>query len=280
VYRDAAEQDRIRSHSREIVRNLLDEPGFIGIVTGFVLMRGPRATSPSLRDHPMIDSMTPIAVLGAGKVGQALATRLHEAGFHVWFGVREAPPLKDEGAPKRLLADAEPEPEPLPVPEVPRLGIPDAVRHAGVVFVALPAAAARDVLVAAPLPAGVIVVDCTNPVRWENGPVLAPPAEGSMAAHLAAALPTVRVVKAFNHFGAEIQAEPAMAHGAADAYVAGDDAAAKADIIGLAGTLGFTGRDAGPLRNAALLEALAVLWIHLATVGGQGRQFAFRQDGR
>lgn len=228
----------------------------------------------------MIDSLTPIAVLGAGKVGQALASRLHEAGFHVWFGVREAPPLKDEGAPKRLLVEDAAEPEPLPVPEVPRLGIHDAVRHAGVVFVALPAAAAREVLVEAPLPNGVIVVDCTNPVRWDNGPVHDPPAEGSMAAHLAAALPNARVVKAFNHFGAEIQGDPSMAHGSADAYVAADDAAARADVIALASTLGFTGRDAGPLRNASLLEALAVLWIHLATVGGQGRQFAFVQDGR
>lgn len=224
--------------------------------------------------------MTPIAVVGAGKVGQALASRLHEAGFHVWFGVRSAPSLPDPKAPKRLIEEPAPEPEPLPVPEVPRLSIADAVRHAGVVFVALPAAAALEVLAEAPLPAGVIVVDCTNPVRWDNGPVHAPPAEGSMAAHLAAALPSARVVKAFNHFGAEIQAEPALAHGAADAYVCGDDPSARADVVGLANAMGFTGRDAGPLRNAALLEAMAVLWIHLATVGGQGREFAFRQEGR
>lgn len=38
--RDADEQDHIRSHSREIVRNFLDEPGFIGIVTGFQAGRG------------------------------------------------------------------------------------------------------------------------------------------------------------------------------------------------------------------------------------------------
>jgi len=228
----------------------------------------------------MINSMTPIAVLGAGQVGQALAMRLHEAGFHVWFGVRSAPGVRDDGAPKRLMAEPEPEPEELPVPEVPRLGIADAVRHAGVVFVALPAAVAREVLVEAPLPDGVIVVDCTNPIRWEDGPVLEPPAEGSMAAHLAAALPKARVVKAFNHFGAEIQREPVLSHGPADAYVAGDDAGARGDVIALASQLGFTGRDAGPLRNAALLESMAVLWIHLATVGGEGREFAFRQEAR
>ncbi len=39
---------------------------------------------------------------------------------------------------------------------------------------------------------------------------------------------------------------------------------------------GFTPSDVGPLRNAALLESLAVLWIHLAVKGGQGRQVAFK----
>lgn len=38
--RDADEQDHIRTHSREIVRNFMDEPGFIGIVTGFQGGRG------------------------------------------------------------------------------------------------------------------------------------------------------------------------------------------------------------------------------------------------
>lgn len=229
----------------------------------------------------MISSMTPIAVLGTGKVGCAIASRLHEAGYHVWFGSRSAAPkIEDSRAPKRLLVEPEPEgdPEPLPVPEVPRLAIADAVRHAGVVFVALPAGVAIEVLQAAPLPAGVIIVDCTNPVTWDNGPVVQAPEAGSMAAALAAALPTARVVKAFNHFGAEIHSHPVLRHGPADAYVAGDDAAAKADVITLAGAMGFVGRDAGPLRNAALLENLAVLWIHLATVGGQGRNFAFRQE--
>lgn len=38
--RDDAERDRIRGHSREIVANFLEEPGFIGIVTGFTGDRG------------------------------------------------------------------------------------------------------------------------------------------------------------------------------------------------------------------------------------------------
>ncbi len=230
----------------------------------------------------MIDSMTPIAVVGTGKVGCAIAERLHSAGFHVWFGSRSAAPvIEDSRAPKRLMVEPpKEEPEELPVPEVPRLTVADAVRHAGVVFLATPASAALEVLAEVKLANNAIIVDCTNPVSWNEGPVIAPPPAGSVAAELAAALPGKRVVKAFNHFGAEIHADPLMKHGPADAYVAGDDADAKADVITLANAMGFVGRDAGPLRNAALLEHMAVLWIHLATVGGQGREFAFRQEGR
>ena len=39
--------------------------------------------------------------------------------------------------------------------------------------------------------------------------------------------------------------------------------------------LGFEAVDAGPLRNARLLEAHAMLWIDLAPKRGQGRGFAF-----
>jgi predicted dinucleotide-binding enzyme len=38
---------------------------------------------------------------------------------------------------------------------------------------------------------------------------------------------------------------------------------------------GFAPVDAGPLRNAGVLENVAMLWIHLAMAGGQGRDFTF-----
>ena len=59
------------------------------------------------------------------------------------------------------------------------------------------------------------------------------------------------------------------------ALVAGDDAANKPKVIDLIGQLGFDVMDAGPLRNARLLEAHAMLWIDLALARGQGRDFAF-----
>ena len=58
-------------------------------------------------------------------------------------------------------------------------------------------------------------------------------------------------------------------------FVAGDDAANKPKVMALVGDLGFEVIDAGPLRNARLLEAHAMLWIDLALKRGQGRDWAF-----
>lgn len=204
-----------------------------------------------------------IAILGAGNVGRALASRAIGAGMTVRFGARAAgPALRVAGR------------------SVPLHSLADAAAGADVVLLCVPAAAAPAALEAARAASGTVVVDCTNPVRWDAGPVWDGSAQGSVAAALAAAFPALRVVKAFNHFGAEIQADPRMAGGPADAWVAADDADARARIVDLATAWGFRGVDAGPLRNAALLERVAILWIHLASVGGQGRQFAFRADHR
>ena len=124
------------------------------------------------------------------------------------------------------------------------------------------------------------IINFTNPVGWDGGPVWSPPPEGSNSAALAAALPGARVVKAFNTFGAEFHADPSLPGGPADVQIAGDDDAARQQVAAIAERSGFTPVDAGPLRNAALLESLAVLWIHLATVGGRGRNAAFRLISR
>jgi hypothetical protein len=204
-----------------------------------------------------------VAIIGGGKVGSALARRLVLAGESVRFGAR-APqgPVQIEGH------------------DVPQMSSADAARGAAVVLLCVPAPVVADALAAATLTAGTIVVDCTNPVRWDAGPVWAPPAEGSVAQAIAAGFPTLRVLKGFNHFGAEIQGDPVMSGGSADAWFAGDDAEAKATVMTMASRMGFRAVDAGPLRNASVLENVATLWIHLASVGGQGRQFAFRADHR
>jgi NADPH-dependent F420 reductase len=208
---------------------------------------------------------TKIAVIGTGNVGGNLGARLSNAGFPVKFGVRD-----DKDTPALLARSAKDASAASPAA---------AAEWADVVFLAVPALAAADLARSLSL-AGKIVVDCTNPLTWQDGPVWAPPKEGSIAAAIAAAAPTARVVKGFNQFGAELHADPKTAAGPAPVFFAGDDAAANKLVGEIATTAGFRAVDAGPLRNAAVLENVAMLWIHLATVGGHGRNFAFTMAGR
>jgi hypothetical protein len=204
--------------------------------------------------------MSTLAIIGAGRVGGALGRRLAALSHDVRFGLRDP----SGAAPAGRAASVE-----------------AALDAADVVLLAVPGDVAPALAEAhAERLAGRIVVDATNPVSWSDGPVWHPPAAGSNAAAVAAAAAGARVVKAFNTFGAETHEDPRYGAQGATVPYAGDDAEAKAEVSALAEALGYTPVDAGPLRNAALLENLAVLWIHLAAKGGQGRQFALNLHHR
>lgn len=207
-------------------------------------------------------SDTSIAIIGTGNVGAALGVRLGRAGYAVRFGAREGKDLHAlvarAGGSASVATPAE------------------AAAGADVVVLAVPGKVAVEAATALGDLAGKVVVDCTNPIAWDAGPVWDPPAAGSNTAALAAALPDARVVKAFNTFGAELHADPMLLAGPVDVQIAGDDTSARATVAAIAERAGFTPVDVGPLRNAALLESLAVLWIHLAMVGGHGRNVAFK----
>lgn len=209
--------------------------------------------------------MTTVAILGTGRVGRALGERLVHAGASVRFGARHPEPAASTlpgplaGTPTRLPAEA--------------------VADAQIVVLAVPAAAAMEAARSAGSLDGKILLDCTNSLRRDaSGATWAPPPEGSMAQALAAAFPGAAVIKGFNHFSSEIMRSPELTTGPAEAFFAGDDRDAKSLVMDLAGKMGFRPHDAGPLRNASLIENLAVLWIHLASTEGAGRQFAFRLE--
>ena len=88
------------------------------------------------------------------------------------------------------------------------------------------------------------------------------------------------MVKAFNTFGAEFHGDPDLGGSRVQVPMAGDDQSAKEELAAIAAKAGFEAVDAGPLRNAAVLENLAMLWIHLARVGGRGRDFVFQMIRR
>jgi NADPH-dependent F420 reductase len=209
---------------------------------------------------------TRIAVIGAGNVGGGLGTRLATTGFPVRFGLRPGSEAKE------LLAAAKGAEGATPA---------EAAKWAELVFLAVPGSVALEVAQSlGDVLAGKVVVDCNNPLVWKDGPVWTPPAEGSLAAAIARAAPRAKVVKGFNTFGAEFHRDPGLAGAPAHVFLAGDDADAKKLVSDVATSAGFRPVDSGPLRNASVLENVAMLWIHLATVGGQGRDFAFAMQRR
>ena len=208
-------------------------------------------------------SIKTVTIVGAGSVGKALAKNFLRHGITVQLAAQDLDKTRATAAELGPQARA--------------VELATLAGGADVVFLAVPANAAAAALdQATGLAAGTIVVDCTNPLRWDNGPVHTPPPEGSMTAHLAKRFPRLRVIKAFNTFGAEFHDRPELGAASADLYLAGDDADAKQGLDELARTLGYTPVDTGPLRNAGHLESLAILWIHLATVGKRGREVAFK----
>jgi NADPH-dependent F420 reductase len=112
--------------------------------------------------------------------------------------------------------------------------------------------------------AGKIVVDITNPLNFETFDSLVVPADGSAAAEIAAALPSSRVLKAFNTTFAGTLAAGTVGPLTTTVLIAGDDTDAKATLAGVITSGGLNAIDAGALKRARELEALGFLQLTLA----------------
>ena len=109
-----------------------------------------------------------------------------------------------------------------------------------------------------------VVVDITNPLNFETFDSLTVPADSSAAAEIAASLPQSRVVKALNTTLAATVASGAVGDLQTTVLIAGDDAEAKSLLADVLTAGGLRAIDAGSLRRARELEALAFLQITLA----------------
>jgi 8-hydroxy-5-deazaflavin:NADPH oxidoreductase len=206
-----------------------------------------------------------ISILGAGNVGMALARALLRAGQPVTIGVPD--PARYAEAVAALGAQAT------------LVGSDEAVERGDVVILAVPYPAALAIGQSRPDWQGRVLVDATNPLA----PGLAGLSLGtttSGAEQVAERARGARVVKAFNTTGAENMADSRYAQGQPMMPVAGDDAAAREQVLSLATLIGFDAIDMGPLSAARYLEPLAMVWIHLAFKQGQGRRFAFARMAR
>jgi len=202
----------------------------------------------------------PIAILGAGNVGMALARAFVAKGESVIFGVPD--PAKYAAAVAALGTGA---------------GIgttQEAIAASDLIILATPYSAAGSIARSVPNWDNRILVDATNPLA----PGLAGLSVGttsSGAEEIARVANGARVVKAFNTTGAENMADSHYAGGTIFMPVCGDDAEARARVIALATLIGFDAVDCGDLKTARYLEPFAMTWIHMAIKLGQGRRFAF-----
>lgn len=211
----------------------------------------------------MTTASRPIALLGAGNVGTALARNLVALGEHVRFGVPDPGKHRDLAA--ALGAEVG--------------SVADAIDGADLVILAVPYAAALEIAAAVPDWGDRILVDATNP--------LAPGLSGltvgttsSAAEQIAAHAADARVVKCFNVTGAGNMADPRALDAPVFMPVASDDADARATVLALVARMGFDAVDAGPLQAARWLEPFAMTWIHLAFAAGHGRAWAFSRARR
>ncbi|HEX8605142.1 MAG TPA: NADPH-dependent F420 reductase [Pseudoduganella sp.] len=180
-----------------------------------------------------------ISIIGAGAIGTAIATALAGAGIDVSIANSHGPEsLRHiEAALGRHV----------------KATTAEEAARADIVFLAVNwskiAGAVQDF---GPWE-GRIVIDANNPIE---APTFKPFDLGDRTSSevVSALLPGARVVKAFNHLQpALLSGDPRAEGGQRVLFVAGDDMAAKRDVVGLIGQLGFFGIDLGMLAAGGKL---------------------------
>lgn len=197
-----------------------------------------------------------IAIIGAGNVGRALGAGFERLGHAVVYGVRE--PGAEKYAAAGLAGRT--------------ATVAEAAAGGELVVLATPWPATESAVKAAGDLDGAPVFDATNPIG--PGFTLTHGHDDSGAEQVARWAPGARVVKVFNTIGADHMTAPDFGASRPFMPVAGDDPAACALAVELATGLGFEAVRVGDLKNARLLEPLALLWIGLA-IGQKDRRLAF-----
>jgi predicted dinucleotide-binding enzyme len=206
-----------------------------------------------------------VAIIGAGNVGGALGTAwAQKAGHDIFFGVRDPKADKIQALVGKIGGKA-------------RAGTPaEASTSADIVVLSTPWPATEAAIRSMGNIKGKVILDTTNPLaRGADGISLEIGHSISAGEKVQGWAAGASVFKTLNTTGFGNMANPTFNGQKSVMFVAGDDVANKPKVINLVSELGFEVIDAGPLRNARLLEAHAMLWIDLALARGQGRDFAF-----
>ena len=193
--------------------------------------------------------MSTISIIGAGGMATAVAGRIAKAGHTVEVISRD--PAKARALADKLSAGA-------------TTGTYAAAPTGDIVILAVPYGSAAAVVADyGDALEGKVIIDITNPVAPDLSGLVTP--HGSSGAQeIAKGLPaTAHVVKAFNTVFGHVLAK----NGRLDAFIAADDAEAKARVSTFIESLGLRPLDVGGLPMASTLEALGLMMIGLAKNG-------------
>lgn len=182
-----------------------------------------------------------IGIIGSGNMGRSLGL-LWAQKHEVFFGARTA----EKGQAVAAIAG-----------EPTQGGTNDqAAAFGDVLLYTVRGVNPAEVLTSTDVLAGKVLIDCNNQEIPEG--FAYPPITQSLAEKLAAEAPQATVVKAFNTMAQEVfelSPEPLKSH-QVSVFIAGDDSAAKQQVMQLAQEIGFNPIDCGELRQARLIEGL------------------------
>ena len=185
-----------------------------------------------------------IGIIGNGHVGSALERGLKRAGYDV-------DAVGNDATAVRRLAQA----SNVVILAVPFGAIDDALRELGGAI------------------EGKIIVDVTNALTPDYQLAIGYSTSG--AEELQKKAPKAHVAKAFNTVFAANMDTGRVKGERLSAFVASDEDEAKRTVLEMARAIGFDGIDAGPLRNARLLEPLGYFNIQLGMKLGMGSEIGF-----
>jgi 8-hydroxy-5-deazaflavin:NADPH oxidoreductase len=197
-----------------------------------------------------------IGIIGAGKLGTALAKHFVKRGHEVMLS------FSKDSAKLMAISDS----------YGARAGtLAEAVRFGDVIVLATPWTATADALrQVGVVPENKILWDCTNPFKPDLSELMigTTTSGGEEVAKLA---PWARVVKAIPPFAEVLHSSSSVVGGARPAvFVCGDDAQARKIVVSLVEEIGGMAVDAGPLCLARYTEPACMLLVSLAYVQGFG----------
>jgi predicted dinucleotide-binding enzyme len=215
----------------------------------FVLLAGALLQSAQAA-APVANEMPAIAIIGTGSVGSALGVSWGGLGHPIIYGSREP----ESAATQELVARSG---------NARAVSSQEVAAHADVIVLALPFSAALALVPKLGSLDGKILIDPMNSLDFDGKSARVSVSETLLAEQIQALAPTAHVVKALNAIGASNMMPGRDFSGPISVPIAGDDAAAKAQVAQLIESLGLDVTDVGPLFNARFVEAMAPLYVYM-----------------